>query len=137
MTCVIGDTSLSDLLLVKRLIVKHKNMNTKSIELLNNAMGGELSAMHQYLYFHFHCNEQGITKIAGLFKKTALDKLYHVEKLAVRILFLKGDVNMEPVRPVQKIKSVKEMLRLARKMEDECANDYRAYAVKCSLHEDS
>src|ERR1035437_575316 len=124
MTCVIGDTSLSDLLLVKRLIVKHKNMNTKSIELLNNAMGGELSAMHQYLYFYFHCNEQGITKIAGLFKKAAIDEIQHAKKLADRILFLKGDINMGPIQPIQKIKSVKEMLRIARNMEDESAMEY-------------
>ncbi|MGM0505073.1 MAG: bacterioferritin, partial [Bacteroidota bacterium] len=27
----------------------------KSIELLNKAIGDELSAVHQYMYFHFHC----------------------------------------------------------------------------------
>ena len=111
-------------------------MKKKSIELLNNAVANEFSAMHQYLYFHFHCNDQGILKIAALFKKAAGDEMDHVEKLANRIIFLKGDVNMEPVRSVQKIKSVKEMLQLARSMEDESANEYIVSAYKCSLHED-
>lgn len=109
----------------------------KSIELLNSAVANELSAIHQYLYFHFHCNEQGITKIAELFKRAATDEMQHVKKLASRILFLKGDVNMEPIQPVQKIKSVREMLMLARKMEDESANEYHASASRCSLHNDN
>ena len=31
----------------------------KSIELLNAAVGDELAAVHQYLYFHFHLDDQG------------------------------------------------------------------------------
>ena len=30
-------------------------MYEKNIELLNKAVADELSAVHQYLYFHFHC----------------------------------------------------------------------------------
>ena len=34
-------------------------MREKSIELLNKAIADELSAVHQYMYFHFHCDDQG------------------------------------------------------------------------------
>ena len=45
-------------------------MHEKSIELLNKAVADELSATHQYMYFHFHCEDQGYALLAGLFIKT-------------------------------------------------------------------
>ena len=47
-------------------------MHEKSIELLNKAVADELSAIHQYMYFHFHCDDQGYDLLAALFKKTAI-----------------------------------------------------------------
>ena len=44
-------------------------MYEKSLELLNRAVGDELSAVHQYMYFHFHCDDQGFDLLAALFKK--------------------------------------------------------------------
>ena len=76
-------------------------MHTKSIELLNKAAADELTAIHQYMYFHFHCDDQGYDLLAGLFKRTAIEEMMHVEKLAERILFLKGDVEMKPKDNVQ------------------------------------
>ncbi len=39
----------------------HQNHERKkSIELLNKAVGEELTAVHQYMYFHFHCDDQGM-----------------------------------------------------------------------------
>ena len=29
----------------------------KSIELLNRAVADELTAVHQYMYFHFYCDD--------------------------------------------------------------------------------
>ena len=69
-------------------------MQKKSIELLNKAIADELQAVHQYMYFHFHCDDQGYDLLAGLFRKTAVEEMMHVEILAERILFLKGDVEI-------------------------------------------
>ena len=33
-------------------------MHEKSIELLNKGAADELAAVHQYMYFHFHCDDQ-------------------------------------------------------------------------------
>ena len=43
-------------------------MHKKSITLLNKAIADELCAVHQYMYFHFHCDDQGLDLLAGLFK---------------------------------------------------------------------
>jgi len=67
-------------------------MHEKSIILLNKAIGDEMSAVHQYMYFHFHCDDQGYDLLANLFKRSAIDEMTHVEQLSERILFLKGEI---------------------------------------------
>jgi bacterioferritin len=112
-------------------------MHEKSIELLNKAVGDELSAVHQYMYFHFHCDDQGYDLLASLFKKTAIEEMLHVEHLAERILFLKGEVEMVVSGKVSKIHDVKQMLELARKMEEESAKEYNIWANECAQNADS
>ena len=68
---------------------------SRSIELLNKAVADELQAVHQYMYFHFHLDDKGFAPLAVLFKQIAIQEMGHVEKLAERILFLGGDVEME------------------------------------------
>jgi bacterioferritin len=109
----------------------------KSIELLNKAVADELSAVHQYMYFHFHCDDQGYDLLANLFKRTAIQEMLHVEQLAERILFLKGDVEMTIAHPTKKIQDVKEMLQLASDMETGSANDYNDWANVCAQNADS
>ena len=36
-------------------------MHEKSVELLNKAIGDELAAIHQYMYFHFRLDDLGYT----------------------------------------------------------------------------
>ncbi len=109
----------------------------KSIELLNKAIADELSAVHQYMYFHFHCDDQGYDLLANIFKRTAIDEMMHIEQLAERILFLKGEVEMLASHEVKKIHVVKEMLEMACAMEESSANDYNAWANECSTNADS
>ncbi|GAB4299108.1 MAG: bacterioferritin [Marinilabiliales bacterium] len=112
-------------------------MKEKSIELLNKAIADELSAVHQYMYFHFHCDDQGYDLLAGLFKKTAIDEMIHIEKIAERVLFLKGEVEIVSSEKVKKIHDVKEMLEIAASMEESSASDYNLWANECSANADS
>jgi bacterioferritin len=112
-------------------------MNEKSIELLNKAVGDEMSAVHQYMYFHFHCEDQGYELLSSLFIKTAIEEMGHVEHCAERILFLGGEVEMVTSESVQKIHDVKAMLELARKMEEGSVKDYNLWANECSANADS
>jgi bacterioferritin len=112
-------------------------MKEKSIELLNKAVADELAAVHQYMYFHFHLDDQGYDLLANLFKRTAIDEMLHVEDLAERILFLGGDVDIEVSQPVKRIHDVKEILKLAAEMEEQSANDYNLWANECSKNNDS
>ncbi len=112
-------------------------MHEKSIELLNKAVGDELAAVQQYMYFHFHCDDQGYDLLGGLFLKTAIEEMGHIEVAAERALFLGGEVEMKAAMEVQKIHDVKEMLVLARKMEEESARDYNIWANECSANNDA
>jgi bacterioferritin len=112
-------------------------MKEKSIELLNKAIADELSAVHQYMYFHFHCDDQGYDLLAGLFKRTAIEEMLHVEKLAERILFLKGEVIIKTSEDVKPVHDVKAMLEMAAGMETGSVKDYNEWANECSRNADS
>ena len=112
-------------------------MKEKSIELLNKAVADELTAVHQYMYFHFHCDDQGYDLLANLFRTTAIEEMMHIELLAERILFLKGEVEMVASMDVKKIHTVKDMLDLAAEMETNSANDYNNWANECAQNADS
>jgi len=112
-------------------------MHEKSVVLLNQAVGDELSAVHQYMYWHFHCDDQGFDLLAGLFKRTAIEEMIHIEKLAERILFLKGDVEMVATDPVQTEQDVQKMLEMAAAMEQKSALDYNRMAMECAQNADS
>ena len=112
-------------------------MHEKSIELLNKAVADELAAIHQYMYFHFHCDDQGYELLSGLFRKAAIAEMIHAEHLAERILFLGGDVEMKASHPVEKIQDVRKMLEKARSMEEAAIMDYNKWANECSANADS
>ena len=96
-------------------------MYEKSIEPLNKAVAEELSGVIKYMYFHFHCSDQGYDLLTNLFRKTAIEEMIHVERLAERILFLKGDVEMQPSTKTEKIHDVADMLKHGMAME--CASN--------------
>ncbi len=109
----------------------------QSIELLNKAVADELATVHQYMYFHFHLDDQGYDPLATLFKRTAIIEMGHVEKLAERILFLKGDAEMVAGFAVEKILDPIKMLAKAAEMEKQSAQDYNKWAKQCGENLDS
>lgn len=110
---------------------------TTSIELLNKAVADELQAVHQYMYFHFHLDDQGFGPLSMLFKKIAIIEMGHVERLAERILFLKGDVKMELAGPVEPITDAEAMLKRAAAMEEQSAKDYNRAALDAGANADA
>ena len=109
----------------------------KSIELLNRAVADELSAVHQYMYFHFRLDDMGYDLLSNLFKRTAIQEMMHVEQLSERILFLKGEVELKAAWEVKKIHDVRKMLEQAVKMEAQSVEDYNNWANECAANADS
>ena len=52
----------------------------KSIALLNKAVSDELEAVHQYMYWHFHLDDQGFGPLSALLRRTAIMEMEHVER---------------------------------------------------------
>ena len=109
----------------------------QSIELLNKAIADELATVHQYMYFHFHLDDAGFGPLATLFKRTAIIEMGHIEKLAERILFLKGEVEMAPAFAVAKLTDPSKMLAKAAEMETESARSYNKWARQCAENLDA
>ena len=109
----------------------------KSIDLLNRAVADELQAVYQYMYWHFHLDDQGFAPLSALFKRVAIMEMGHVEKLAERILFLKGDVNMVAAGPITTVKEPEEILKLAVKMERGAVETYNRFALESSANADA
>ena len=113
-------------------------MNKKtSIELLNQAVADELQAVPQYMYWHFHLDDQGFGPLSLLLKRIAIEEMGHVERLAERILFLKGDVEMVPAGPVEKITEPEKILAKAAEMEQAGVTSYNQAAIKCGQNADA
>jgi bacterioferritin len=89
------------------------------------------------MYFHFHCDDQGFDLLASLFRKTAIEEMGHLEMLAERILFLKGEVVMKPSRTVEPIHVVREMIEFSRSDEMSAIKNYNAWANECAANADS
>ncbi|MGB9459051.1 MAG: ferritin-like domain-containing protein [Bryobacteraceae bacterium] len=109
----------------------------KSIHLLNKSVADELQAVHQYMYFHFHLDDQGFKPLSQLFKRVAIQEMGHVELLAERILFLKGDVEMVPAGLVEKILEPEAILLKAMAMEQDSARAYNQAAIECAAEADA
>ncbi len=70
------------------------------------------------MFFHFHCDDQGYDLLSTLFKP-AIAEMLHIERLADRVLFLKGTIEMKASEEVKQITDVKAMIEFARQSEDD------------------
>lgn len=111
--------------------------NEKSCELLNKAVAEELTAVHQYMYFHFRLEDAGYKPLADYFHRISIVEMRHVEMLAERIMFLKGDPIMRMSKAIKQIHDVNEMLKYATQLEAETVADYNAFAQEASKLGDS
>jgi bacterioferritin len=112
-------------------------MHEKSIERLNAAIADELAAIHQYMYFHFRLDDLGYTPLSNLLRQTAIEEMQHAERVAERILFLNGEVEMKVGQPVEKIHDAKAMLEKAKAAEESAITMYNKFAAECGQLADS
>ena len=110
----------------------------KSVDVLNRAVAMELTAVHQYMYFHFHLEDMGYKPLANLFHKISIDEMRHVETLAEHILYLKGDVVMSFAKPVEYINGdVAKMLAYADALEKDTIEKYNEFIAECAAEKDN
>jgi len=111
-------------------------MSKKVIDLLNAARSRELTAITQYMAQHYELEDQDFGKLGAKFKEIAITEMKHAEKLAERILFLKGEPTSKPDGVAKKGQSIEEMLKTNMALEDEAIKMYNESSVICASEKD-
>ncbi len=111
-------------------------MSKKVIDLLNDARARELTAIIQYMAQHYELDDQDFGKLAGRLKDTGIAEMKHAEKLAERILFLKGEPISKPSATAIKGQEIAEMLKTDIGLESEAIRMYNEAALTCAAEKD-
>jgi len=111
-------------------------MNKKVIDLLNQAREREIGAISQYMIHHYELEDKDFGKLASKLKETAIAEMKHAEKLAERILFLKGEPTSKPDGLAKKGQEITEMLETDIGLESEAIKMYNEAALACSAERD-
>jgi bacterioferritin len=86
--------------------------NARVIELLNDVLTAELTAVNQYFIHAKMMDNWGYERLAEHTRAESIDEMKHAERLIERILFLEGVPNMQRLYPVKVGETVPEQLRL-------------------------
>ena len=111
-------------------------MSQKVIDLLNKARSREIGAITQYMAQHYELEDSDFGKLASKFKEIAIAEMKHAEKLADRILFLKGEPTTKPAGKAVKGQEIPEMLKTNIGLESEAVQMYNEAAVVCAAEKD-
>lgn len=106
------------------------------IELLNEARLRELEAVNQYMIHHDELENKGLDKLATKIKEIAIVEMKHAEKLAERVLFLRGEPISKPNTISQKGQEIPEMLATDIVLERQAVKMYIEAAVICAFEKD-
>ncbi len=80
------------------------------INLLNDLLSDELTAVHQYILHAEMCADWGYGKLHDVIRKRAIDEMKHAEKLIERILFLEGKPMMGNLKEIHIGETVPKIL---------------------------
>src|SRR6478735_6313157 len=83
----------------------------KVIELLNEALKEELTAINQYWLHYRMLDNWGIKKLAEYERHESIDEMKHADTLADRILFLEGLPNFQALHKLKVGETVEEILK--------------------------
>ena len=111
-------------------------MSQKVIDLLNEARSREMTAISQYMVQHYELEDSDYGKLASKFKEIAITEMKHAEKLAERILFLKGEPTSKPDASAKKGQPITEMLNTNIGLESQAVKMYNEAAIICAAEKD-
>ena len=107
--------------------------NPRIIEMLNDVLTAELTAINQYFIHAKMCENWGYGRLAAHIRDESIDEMKHADAIIERILFLEGVPNMQRLSAVRVGETVKEQFELDLQVEYEAVkrfNDGVALAVE-------
>lgn len=75
--------------------------NPDVIELLNEVLTSELTAINQYFIHYKMLGNWGYSRLAEVKRKESIEEMRHADKIIDRILYLDGVPNMQRLDPVK------------------------------------
>ncbi len=97
----------------------------KVLELLNEALKEELTAINQYWLHYRLLDNWGVKQLADYERHESIDEMKHADRLAERILFLDGLPNFQALGRLRIGENVEEILKADMEAEQQGANLYR------------
>ena len=85
--------------------------DAKVIDLLNEILTGELTAINQYFLHAKMCQNWGYKRLYEHIRKESIDEMKHADKLIERVLFLEGLPNVQRLGKINIGQTVVEQLK--------------------------
>ena len=85
--------------------------NPEIIELLNDVITAELTAINQYFVHAKMCDNWGYKRLAEHVRAESIDEMRHAEALVERVLYFDGFPNLQRLNPLRVGESVEEQFR--------------------------
>jgi bacterioferritin len=101
------------------------------IELLNEALRNELTAVNQYWLHYRMLDNWGVHQLAQFERHESIDEMKHADRLAERILFFNGLPNFQMLGRLRIGENVEEILRADLELEMEALVQLRGAIAHC------
>ena len=101
------------------------------IELLNEALRNELTAVNQYWLHYRLLDNKGVEKLAKFERHESIDEMKHADELSERILFLDGLPNFQSLGRLRIGENVEEILHADLELELEAVEQLKGAIVHC------
>jgi bacterioferritin len=105
--------------------------DAKVIEILNETLKNELTAINQYFLHYRMLEHWGIEKLAKFEYGESIDEMKHADRLAKRILFLDGLPNFQLLGRLRIGETVEEILKADLALENEAIPQLRDGIAYC------
>lgn len=106
------------------------------IELLNEVLTAELTAINQYFIHAKMCLDWGYKRLASTIRAESIDEMKHADQLIERILFLQGIPNVQRYNKVNVGETVKEQFELDLQLEYDAVGRLRDAVAACRAEKD-
>ena len=105
--------------------------NEDVINLLNEVLTSELTAINQYFIHSKMCDDWGFQKLAAKKREESIEEMKHADIIISRILFLEGVPNMQRYFPVKVGEDAIEQHRLDLQVEYDAVKRLNAGITLC------